>query len=79
MGRLAQSARAPALQAGGQWFKSTIAHFIGDVAQLVRVPDCRSGGCGFESRRLRQTSKELNPTPPKSNFTNLLLLLQMRN
>ena len=22
----------------------------GAVAQLVRVPDCRSGGCGFESR-----------------------------
>lgn len=26
---------------------------LGDVAQLVRVPDCRSGGCGFESRRPR--------------------------
>ena len=26
---------------------------FGDVAQLVRVPDCRSGGCGFESRRPR--------------------------
>jgi hypothetical protein len=26
---------------------------IGAVAQLVRVPDCRSGGCGFESRRPR--------------------------
>ena len=25
----------------------------GAVAQLVRVPDCRSGGCGFESRRPR--------------------------
>ncbi len=25
----------------------------GDVAQLVRVPDCRSGGCGFKSRRPR--------------------------
>ena len=23
------------------------------VAQLVRVPDCRSGGCGFESRQGR--------------------------
>ncbi len=23
---------------------------FGAVAQLVRVPDCRSGGCGFESR-----------------------------
>src|SRR5688500_14697513 len=26
---------------------------IGAVAQLVRVPDCRSGGCGFEPRRPR--------------------------
>jgi hypothetical protein len=26
---------------------------FGDVAQLVRVPDCRSGGCGFDSRRPR--------------------------
>ena len=25
----------------------------GAVAQLVRVPDCRSGGCGFESRLRR--------------------------
>jgi hypothetical protein len=25
----------------------------GGVAQLVRVPDCRSGGCGFDSRRPR--------------------------
>src|SRR5690606_30885310 len=29
---------------------------IGAVAQLVRVPDCRSGGCGFESRPPRLTS-----------------------
>ena len=27
-GRLAQLARAPALQAGGHWFKSSIAHDI---------------------------------------------------
>ena len=26
---------------------------FGAVAQLVRVPDCRSGGCGFEPRRPR--------------------------
>src|ERR1044072_1915606 len=25
----------------------------GGVAQLVSVPDCRSGGCGFEPRRPR--------------------------
>jgi hypothetical protein len=25
----------------------------GIVAQLVRAPDCRSGGCGFETRRSR--------------------------
>ena len=25
----------------------------GAVAQLVRAPDCRSGGCGFEPRRRR--------------------------
>ena len=25
----------------------------GAVAQLVRAPDCRSGGCGFDSRRRR--------------------------
>ena len=30
---------------------------IGAVAQLVRVPDCRSGGCGFESRP-RRSPKE---------------------
>jgi hypothetical protein len=28
----------------------------GGVAQLVRVPDCRSGGCGFEPRRPRYNS-----------------------
>ena len=33
----------------------------GAVAQLVRVPDCRSGGCGFESRppRLKKASRKL--------------------
>ena len=29
--------------------------FFGGVAQLVRVPDCRSGCCGFESRRSRHS------------------------
>ena len=31
----------------------------GAVAQLVRVPDCRSGGCGFESRLRRLARLEL--------------------
>ncbi len=33
---------------------------LGAVAQLVRVPDCRSGGCGFESRPPRSD----NPLSP---------------
>ena len=33
--------------------KCRIVDPFGDVAQLVRVLDCRSSGCGFESRRLR--------------------------
>ena len=37
----------------------------GAVAQLVRVPDCRSGGCGFESRppRLQNASRKLEAFP----------------
>ena len=35
---------------GGQ---NTALPKFGAVAQLVRVPDCRSGGCGFESRLRR--------------------------
>ena len=30
-----------------------LASSLGAVAQLVRAPDCRSGGCGFDSRRRR--------------------------
>ncbi len=36
---------------------------FGAVAQLVRVPDCRSGGCGFESRPPRFG------TPPHAGFS----------
>ena len=37
----------------GRSRRTTTIPMIGGVAQLVRVPDCRSGGCGFESRRPR--------------------------
>ena len=56
LGRLAQLARAPALQAGGQRFESSNAHVKwkkGRVAQLVRVPACHAGGREFESRHAR--------------------------
>ena len=56
LGRLAQLARAPALQAGGQRFESSNAHMRwkkGRVAQLVRVPACHAGGREFESRHAR--------------------------
>ncbi len=33
----------------------------GVVAQLVRAPDCRSGGCGFESRPPRLEASFANP------------------
>lgn len=32
---------------------------IGPVAQLVRVPDCRSGGCGFESHQGRLFAEDI--------------------
>ena len=39
---------------------------IGAVAQLVRAPDCRSGGCGFESRPRRFLIHQLESLPPPS-------------
>ena len=42
----------------------------GDVAQLVRVPDCRSGGCGFDPRRPRQS--EPRRTASKRQFRGVL-------
>jgi hypothetical protein len=35
----------------------------GAVAQLVRVPDCRSGGCGFEPRRPRSLEENAGFMP----------------
>ena len=40
-GRLAQLVRAPALQAGGHWFESYIAHHLcAEIAQLVEQLIC---------------------------------------
>jgi hypothetical protein len=45
--------RRPTLIAGNKTDGIIQCFVDGDVAQLVRVPDCRSGGCGFDSRRPR--------------------------
>ena len=37
----------------------------GVVAQLVRAPDCRSGGCGFEPRRPRLAKPLVSPVIPR--------------
>ena len=37
--------------------------FPGEVAQLVRAPDCRSGGRGFEPRPSRHFSRKRTPKP----------------
>ena len=44
------------LEISGRGMQNTPLPKTGAVAQLVRVPDCRSGGCGFESR-LRRLKK----------------------
>lgn len=38
-------------QAGRFRFPFLLPRFMAAVAQLVRAPDCGSGGCGFEFRR----------------------------
>ena len=38
-------------------------HLYGAVAQLVRAPDCRSGGCGFEPRRPRHKPRRVYDSP----------------
>ena len=47
------AAAATPLRGGRATLKFNIPNQFGGVAQLVRVPDCRSGGCGFEPRRPR--------------------------
>src|SRR5262249_61877574 len=46
----------------------------GGVAQLVRVPDCRSGGCGFEPRRPRFGKPAVTGTqaPPAAGLVILI-------
>ena len=34
----------------------------GALAQLVRAPPCHGGGCGFEPRRLRRSSRKIGRT-----------------
>ena len=34
-------------------FSKTLGRFSGEVAQLVRVPPCHGGCCGFKSRLSR--------------------------
>src|SRR5262245_18132095 len=53
----ARAAIATPLRQRAETIKFTIQCQFGAVAQLVRVPDCRSGGCGFEPRRPRFTLK----------------------
>ena len=57
----AGSERLPYKQdVGGSSPSSPTKKKYGVVAQLVRVLDCRSSGCGFESRRLRQSIAKNN-------------------
>ena len=37
-----------------KWWVFSFLSFMVNVAQLVRVPDCESGGCGFEAHHSPQ-------------------------
>lgn len=58
-GRLLQS-RSPSTTPGREG--------TGAVAQLVRAPDCRSGGYGFEPRRPRLIRLDIAETPSEQRF-----------
>jgi hypothetical protein len=51
--RSRQSVRRPQTHLSRPCGERPFVEIFGAVAQLVRVPDCRSGGCGFEPRRRR--------------------------
>ena len=46
-----------------RYIASCAVFFPGEVAQLVRAPDCRSGGRGFEPRPSRHFSRKRTPKP----------------
>ena len=58
-GRLAQLARAPARQAGGHWFESSIAHHYNDLQE--RSKSAQLNGNAARSEAHLQTPQRLNP------------------